>query len=535
MVIGSGLARVDGLESDVYVREAVVSGQTHLVRFPADYTAQFDVIAQALGMIAPKYEWLWNRAPDEQPANQTMAFRVLVEVGVSEGMGAEQSAVALEAVDPPVPSWPDPWAGATEGAPATVCHISLAAWNALYADTQTLRFELALDLAHCYLDLYAADAAADQGEWLAEGLAYWQAVQAIDPPDNVLAQLRKDYEDGYSSNLLNTSGEAMYFWEYVFGSSSGVSESGFPAAPDGLNALPDLTALFTPDLFFDYAQVVALNGLAWQPNPDTLTDDNSLFSLPQDVELDLEINSIVLTGIDLPELDPLQPGQGVKIEPRNLAVNGVRAALVVGGGFIELADGSPIEVCAEEAGDSLLIAAGRGPAMALLEAPTVALSRIQECKQREESTLPACIVGTWNMTVSPALGLTQSGLYQFTAHPDGSLTWVADDLAMGPATFDMQMTGHMAAEPVAGSPGRYRVTAFAQQLAEGSRLIVTVNGREMDLTETARQSFDSLGEMVVYPTFFTCQTAAANNPVVNFLVENTDAMGDVALILTRVP
>ncbi|HEY9173041.1 MAG TPA: hypothetical protein VI136_12210, partial [Verrucomicrobiae bacterium] len=85
------------------------------------------------------------------------------------------------------------------------------------------------------------------------------------------------------------------------------------------------------------------------------------------------------------------------------------------------------------------------------------------------------------------------------------------------------------------SPGRYRVTAFAQQLAEGSRLIVTVNGREMDLTETARQSFDSLGEMVVYPTFFTCQTAAANNPVVNFLVENTDAMGDVALILTRVP
>jgi hypothetical protein len=534
MVMGSGLARVAGLESDVYVREVAVSGQTHLVRFPAEYTAQFDVIAQALGMIAPRYEWLWNRAPDAQPANRTMAFRVLVEVGVSEGMGAEQSEVALETLDPPVPSWPDPWAGATEGAPVTVCHVTLAAWNALYANAQTLRFELALDVARCYLELYAADAAADQGEWLADGLAYWQAVQAIDPPDNVLAQLRKDYEAGYSSNLLNTSGEAMYFWEYVFGSSSGVSEPGFPASPDGLNALPDLTALFTPDLFFDYAQVVARNGLAWQPGPDTLADDNSLVTLPQDVDLDLEINSIVLTGIDLPELDPLQPGQGVKIEPRNLAVNGVRAALVVGGGFIELADGSPIELCAEEADGSLFIAAGRGPSPTLVEAPTLSLSRIQECK-KEETTLPACIVGTWNMTVSPALGLSQSGLYQFTAHPDGSLSWVADDLAMGPATFDMQMTGHMAAEPVAGSPGRYRVTAFAQQLAEGSRLIVTVNGQEMDLTETARQSFDSLGEMVVYPTFFTCQTQAAGNPLVNFLVEDTDAMGDVALILTRAP
>src|SRR5664279_4790665 len=127
-----------------------VEGQSQVLRYTDQYAAQSATIQEAVGTIVPVYEKFWN-APSSG-SGTAMDFRLFIDVGLANASAnPDLSKVAIQSVALPVPS--SPWAGKTEATKTSVCAVQLYTDANLYATPERLQFELALDLAQCYLCL----------------------------------------------------------------------------------------------------------------------------------------------------------------------------------------------------------------------------------------------------------------------------------------------------------------------------------------------------------------------------------------------
>src|SRR5664279_2397483 len=162
-VSGVGFVSAQG---NRYVTSVDAAGQTHSVRYPEIRAAQSGSITAAVQVIVPVYEKFWNAPPVPGP-NQTMDFRLFIDVGVSNpAAGEDLSGVNFQDVALPIPSAPAVWNGRTEATTTNVCAIQLYDVTNLYSVPGVLEYELALDLAKCYLLHYAATSAALPDWWL---------------------------------------------------------------------------------------------------------------------------------------------------------------------------------------------------------------------------------------------------------------------------------------------------------------------------------------------------------------------------------
>ena len=318
----------------------MVGGVNHLVVYPLNDSSKATRIEAALPMIITTYETLWK--PNNQ-ANDPMVFQLLIDAELEAPSGNNLSDTAFEAISLPVPSAPAEWTGATESSQTTACHIKLFDVSSLNA-TNELEFELAVDIAHCYLLHYIS---AEPQDWWYEGLARWMAVQVYSPPSATLDSLQKGYGDNYNTNVFNSGPEALYFWEFLLGKQiQNPPFSDLPTLAQSFSNSPKQFLLLTSDLFYSYVNVVAGNGLSWQPAADVLAEEINLglSPLPADVELGLEENSIYIATVKLPKLEE---GKGVTITGDGLAGSGTLVGVGSTGLFIAIADGQPLDLCGQ--------------------------------------------------------------------------------------------------------------------------------------------------------------------------------------------
>src|SRR5664279_1402966 len=500
-----------------------VGGQIQVLRYADPYAAQSATIQEAIGTIVPIYEKFWNVL--SSGSGTTMDFRLFIDIGLpNASANSDLSKVAIQSVALPVPS--TPWTGKTETTKTSVCAVQLYTDANLYATPERLQFELALDLAQCYL-LHYASPPANPPDWWFKGLSYWMAVQVYPPPPDLLVKLQKDYHDNYNQNLLNAGEEALYYWEYLLGDNVPATlksslSTDLPTIVNGLKNLSGTVTFFTPDLFYAYAQTVEANALLWQPKSEDIAQDETVASFPDDVNLDLEDNSIVIETVSLP---PLQPDEGIRIEADGLTVNGVLASISAEGqGSFPLSDGAAVQICGSPS--SITVVAGRGSQAGIPDA-ALKFSKVESCKPEatpavtEGAGLPACVVGLWNVRFTAFDQVAQiTGLWQYTFNADGSLmgqmqNWTVT--ANGSSnTINFSYTGTLALKADAAVANRYNVTQMIQNLPTG-----TISGG----------SGSGSNPMTAQPAYLTCASSDAKNPTVTLYINSSGET--LVWVLTR--
>jgi hypothetical protein len=363
------------------------------------------------------------------------------------------------------------------------------------------------------------------------------AINVYNPPVDVLADIQDEYEDNYNSTITDAGQEAVYFWEFLL-SSFHPQNTPLPAdvksLTAGFNNWPQIFLVFTPDLFYGYAQVVANNQLPWQPEADDLAEEENL-SLPDSVELDLEESSIYLVQMKLPEL---KENQGVSITAQNLANSGTLAAVASDGGVLPLVEGVPLDLC-DKSGEEVMVLAGRGmpvdPSSMPLEGPSLDVTLKDPCE------IKACWVGTWRQDVPYTTGrISTDGVLQFTFQPDGSfveeyqeyvVTFLNPvyDVTYHQSTF----TGSLAVQPDPNSKGGYAITSWGRQMEPGGNVTMTIGGQTTDVTADITIAYFGDG----IPTYVQCATDDAKNTRLTFQISGNMVanLGAGTWTFTRVP
>jgi hypothetical protein len=520
-------------DQSVTVANVTVGGVNHLVVYPLNDSSKATRVEAALPTIITTYETLWK---SKNQANGPIPFQLLIDTELEAPNGNDLSDAAFEAVKLPVPSAPAEWTGATEGSQTTACHIKLFDASSLNSPNE-LEFELAIDTARCYLLHYIS---AELQDWWYEGLARWMAVQVYSPPPFALASLQKDYGDNYNTNVFNSGPEALYFWEFLLGTQiQNPPFSDLPTLAQSFGNAPKQFLLLTPDLFYSYVNVVAGDGLPWQPAADDLAEEKNLsLSLPVDVELDLEENSISITTVKLPKLEE---GKGVTIMGDGLARSGTIVGIGSTGSFVPIADGESLDLCDQS---ELTVIAGRAvPSEASSTAvskPSLKVSLKNDCAKAK---IPPCLVGTWQQDV-PFTGkfVSLDGTLQHTLRADGSFTQVYSNyvvtynLPNQPSSNITYVTttfsGNMTLEPDPKITGRYNVTSWHRHMEAGGEVIQTAGGKTRDVTSAITEKY--FGDSV--PSYYQCVVDSAKNSqwTGHLTGNNVEALGVTDLTFKRV-
>ena len=532
-------------QANVYVASVNVAGQNQVLRYPTSRSGDAGRIENALQTAIPAYEKYWN-APRPGASPRAMDFRVFVDVAVANpAAGEDQSAVNFQTMALPTPSVPAVWAGQAESTKTNVCDIQLYDQSTLYSLPQVLEFEVARDVARCYL-LHYAPTDGPPPDWWFKGLSEWMAVQVYAPPPSALPKLRQQYQDNYNQSLTSASDEALYFWEFMLGERlpatlRGSLPASLPDIVNGLKSLPTTITFFTPDLFYAYARVAADNGLLWQPTPDDLAQQKQAAYFPDDVELDLEENSIVIQTVGLPSL---QQGEGIQISAADFEDNGVLAGVSTGAGaLLPLTEGAPLVLC-DSSITSVSIVAGRGPESGLGGA-TVNVSKLDACTPPPNPTsagAPAsCIVGTWNISFPPT-GPWQriqptGGTYQFTFNPDGTYRQQMQDYKLtiagsaGSSVTNLVVTGKYDVRADPDVANRYEPTQWTFAVQPGANEIITLDDGVQYSGDVTQDWAALLNEFGAPPEYFTCDQNTSSNTLLKYVVKSNGA--DLAIQLTR--
>jgi hypothetical protein len=329
----------------------------------------------------------------------------------------------------------------------------------------------------------------------------------------------------------------MYFWEFLLGgraSNSPFSDLG--KVPQGLNNMPQMELNMTPDLFYTYANLVAVNSLPWQPSADDLADDKniSLTILPTDVDLDLEENSIYIAKVTLPTPEE---GKGVTITASNLAESGTIAAIGSGSGLIPISDSDALDLCGGES--EFTVVAGRGANVSALSGPSLTVTKKDPCEQ-----IPPCIVGTWQQDAPATEGyISTDGSLQHTYRADGTFTQQYDSYVVtfnlpNQASYDVTyitstFNGTWTVKRDPSTPGHYTVTSWGRQMDPGGVVTMDRFGRTIDITSQITEKYFSDG----VPTDFQCDIDNAQNTHFTGHIHGslTDQLGATDWSFTRVP
>lgn len=372
-------------------------------------------------------------------------------------------------------------------------------------------------------------------------------MQVYTPPPSTLTKLQKEYEDNYNQSLTGASEEALYFWEFMLGERVPASLKGaLPASlPDFVNVLktlPTTITFFTPELFYSYAQVAADNGLLWQPTPDDLAQDKQVAFFPDDVELDLEENAIVIDKVSLPSL---QAGEGIEISAEDFGDNGVLAGVSTGGGaLLPLVEGTPVQLC-DSSIASLTIVAGRGPQSAPAEA-TASFARVTSCTpppvtRGAGGPAPSCIIGTWDIGV-PAMEPWRriqpaGGTFQFTFNADGTYRQQMQNYTLkagggaGSSVTNLLITGKFDLQADPQVANRYEPKQWTFAVQPGANEIITLGDGEQysgDVTQDWGALVDEFGKP---PEYVTCDQGDGGNVNASLFMKYNGT--EVAWPLTR--